>query len=90
MVNSDKFVLQDRFGVKVDAEFLMRLNVDSVEYIVYNILKDDKYTDVYVGRVIYDREGNETIISIVNPSEEERIFTIVDTMINKVRWIYNE
>lgn len=85
MTNTDKFILQDKFGVNVDAEFVMNLNVDEVEYIVYNILKDDEYTDVYVGRVIYDSNGNETIISIDNSSEEEKIFTIVDTMINKVR-----
>ena len=88
-MNNDKFVLQDRFGGKVDAEFVMRFNVDENEYIVYNILKDDKYTDVYVGRFIYDRDGNGTIISINSPTEEEKIFAIVDKMINKVRWILN-
>ena len=85
MVDADKFILQDRFGVKVDAEFVMKLNVDDFEYIVYNILNDDKYTDVYVGRIICDANGNETIISIDNSSEEEKIFSIVDTLINKVR-----
>ena len=85
MINADKFILQDRFGVIVDAEFVMKLNIDEIEYIVYNILNDDKYTDVYVGRIICDADGNETIISIDNASEEEKIFNIVDTMINKVR-----
>lgn len=85
MIGTDRFILQDRFGVKVDAEFVMKLSIDEVEYIVYNILNDDKYTDVYVGRIICDANGNETIISIDNTLEEEKIFSIVDTMINKVR-----
>jgi len=90
MENTDKFILQDRFGVKMNAEFVMRLNIDENEYMVYNILKDDEYTDVYVGRVIYDANGNETIISIDSSAEEEKIFRIVDTMINKVRWRFND
>lgn len=85
MINTDKFILQDKFGTKFNAEFVMKFNLDEIEYIVYNILKDDKYTDVYVGRIIYDSNGNETILSIDNPSEEEKIFTIVNTLINKVR-----
>lgn len=85
MISTDKFIIQDKFGNKVNAEFVMKINLEEIEYIVYNILKDDKYTDVYVGRVIYDKNGNETILSINNPSEEEKIFTIVNTMVNKVR-----
>ena len=73
MINTDKFILQDKFGFTFDAEFVMKFKLDEIEYIVYNILKDDKYTDVYVGRVLYDNNGNETIISIDNPSEEEKI-----------------
>ena len=84
-MDKDKFVLQDGFGNKLDAEFVMKLNVDEVEYIVYNILKDEKYTDLYVGRVVYDSNGNEMIISISNSDEEEKIFAIVDTMVSKVR-----
>lgn len=85
MSDTNRFVIQDNFGVKLDAEFIMRFNVNEVEYIVYNVDRDDKYTDVYVGRVIYDQNDNEMIIAISDREEEERIFSIVDKMIGKVR-----
>ena len=85
MINTDKFILQDRFGFRLDAEFIMRFSVNDVEYILYSIDKDDQNVDIYVGRVIYDSNGNEMILSISEREEEERIVSIVDKMISKVR-----
>ena len=84
-MNKDKFVLQDGFGNKMDAEFVIRFNLNENEYIVYNILNDDNYKDVYVGRFIHDDYGNESIISISNCVVEEKIFSIIDKIIYKVR-----
>lgn len=85
MVDTNRFIIQDGFGVKVDAEFIMRFDVNDIEYILYNVSKDSNCVDVYVGRVIYDQDGNEMILSISDREEEEKIFSVVDNMINKVR-----
>ena len=84
-MDNKKFIIQDRFGIKLDAELIMRFNVNEIEYILYSIDKDEQNVDVYVGRLIYDQNGNEMILSINDCEEEEKIFSIVDKMINKVR-----
>jgi len=84
-MDNKKFIIQDRFGIKLDAELIMRFNVNEIEYILYSIDKDEQNVDVYVGRLIYDQNGNEMILSISDREEEEKIFSIVDKMINKVR-----
>jgi len=86
-MDNKKFIIQDRFGIKLDAELIMRFNVNEIEYILYSIDKDEQNVDVYVGRLIYDQNGNEMILSISDREEEEKIFSIVDKMINKVRWM---
>lgn len=84
-MDNKKFIIQDRFGIKLDAELIMKFNVNEIEYILYSIDKDERNVDVYVGRLIYDQNGNEMILSISDREEEEKIFSIVDKMINKVR-----
>lgn len=84
-MDNKKFIIQDRFGIKLDAELIMRFNVNEIEYILYSIDKDEQNVDVYVGRLICDQNGNEMILSIGDREEEEKIFSIVDKMINKVR-----
>ena len=77
------FIVEDENGESFVAELLTIIEVENIEYAVYSIDRNDEDTDVYVARVGKDEEGNDTIVTIEDEEERNRVFDIVQRMIDE-------
>lgn len=64
-------------------ELLTILQIDGIEYAVYSMDRDTSISDVYVARIVKDLNGNDNIITIENELEKNKVFKIIDKMINE-------
>lgn len=75
--------IKDTNGRELEAELLTILQINGIEYAVYSVDKDDYTSDVYVARVIKDQNGNDSFVSIENEEEKNKVFQVIDKMINE-------
>ena len=78
-----KIFLQDEYGKEVVGDILTELLVDDDRYVVYSIDKDIDKSDLYVSKIIQDNDGNDIVVSIDDDTLKEKVFLIVNNMINR-------
>ena len=78
-----KIFLQDEYGKDVVGDILTELLVDDNRYVVYSIDKDIDKSDLYVSKIIQDNDGNDIVVSIDDDALKEKVFLIVNNMINR-------
>ena len=78
-----KIFLQDEYGNEVVGDILTELLVDDNRYVVYSIDKDIDKSDLYVSKIIQDNDGNDIVVSIDDDTLKEKVFLIVNNMINR-------
>lgn len=83
MEEKKTFIIQDENGIQSVAELLTIIMVDGIEYAVYSVDKDLENSDVYAARIVKDQNGNDRIVSIENEEEKNKVFGIVEKMINE-------
>lgn len=78
-----KIFLQDEYGKEIVGDILTELLVDDNRCVVYSIDNDIDKSDVYVSRIIQDNDGNDIVVSIDDDILKEKVFMIVNKMINR-------
>ena len=71
----------------MDVEIISMFRIKDNEYVIYCINNNDELSDVYVGRVGKDLNGNDIIFNIDNEIERKNIINLVDNVLKKSRVI---
>ena len=77
-----KIILHDNNGKEFIGDIITELLIDDNRYIVYSIEKDMDYCDLYVSRIVQDNDGNDIVINVDDDIEKEKVFDIVNKMID--------
>ena len=77
-----RIILHDNNGKEFIGDIITELLIDDNRYIVYSIEKDMDYCDLYVSRIVQDNDGNDIVINVDDDIEKEKVFDIVNKMID--------
>ncbi len=77
------FIVIDENGEEKQAHLMDDFDFEGKTYIAYAVEEDDNYSGIYIKERIYDENGEESVKSIENAEEKERVFAAFRDYINK-------
>ena len=69
-------ILKDEFGNPKEGRILDVIEIDGNEYLLYAIDSDDDNMDVYIKKIIKDKNGEDDLIDIDNKEEKDKVFSM--------------
>lgn len=83
-MNTDKFTVVNENGEESIANVVTGFSYKDKEYIVYSIEKNETDDNIYVSKLVKDKDGNDTISDIENDNEREEVFKVVEEILSSV------
>lgn len=71
----------------IDVEIVSMFRIKDKEYVIYCVDNGNELSDVYVGVVSKDVNGNDIILGIENEIEKKNMYSLVDNILKKSRVI---
>lgn len=79
---NNKIKIQNENGVWNTYDILTILKIDDFKYIVYSLDTSVSNCDVFVSKIVKDKDGIDMIVNIDSKLEKEKVFDVVFRMIN--------
>ena len=82
MDNTEKIIVMDENNNQVEANVINVLEIDGESYVLFSIDALDDNANLYVNKVIKDSNGEDSFVLIEDDNERERVFGVVNDIIN--------
>ena len=84
MDNNDKVTVLDEAGNEVEATIINVIEVNNQEYLLYSIDVNDEDDNLYVNKIIRDKNGEEDIVPIEDDIERNVVFEQIKKIMNEM------
>lgn len=76
-----KIKVIDEHGIDREANIICKFTVDSIDYVLYSIERDNENDNLFVSRLVNNTDGTSNMVNIEDVAEKSRINEVVKEMI---------
>ena len=76
-----KIKVIDEHGIDREANIICKFTVDSIDYVLYSIERDNENDNLFVSRLVNNNDGTSNMVNIEDSAEKSRINEVVKEMI---------
>lgn len=80
----EKIMMYDEQGQEKEATIINTVEINNQDYLIYSISKNEDEDEIYVSKIIKDKNNNEDLVSITDESERRLVFDAIRSLIDEI------